>query len=1157
MISRHAGHFVATSLFLILWGAGPCQSAPPEVRSFYMGFTPWPSDFTAAAVEDMYRFLGQNSDIVAEHIESVPWTEALEGKPFSEGLMNDWTSRRNSIPPHAKVYLAVSPLNGTRSGIADYRGTSEHMPLPKEFQGKQFNDAVVEKAYLNYCRRAAEFFKPDFMAIGIESNELFRNGSSQWTSYVELHRYVYRELKREFPNLPIFVSLTLHTMYEDSRGHGDQMVEALRPLMDSNDLVGISFYPFFKHLSGSVDDAFSWLAKEFDGFHKPYAIAETGESAARISFESDGSQIVLDGSPALQLSYYQKLLAFAEAKRFRFVISFMYKDYDALWNRIKRTSPAWFEVWRACGFLDANGVKRPAYDVWKMYFDRKLSIPSEARSAVSPNRIDLDSEWEFSIHGRARRKIIVPSSYAPVGGATLERTFEAPAPGSRRALLRFGGLVMTGEVWLNNRRLGAFGPWTPFIIDVTDSLRTGANHLRVELSDVDGFDPWNRSWITAIPRFGGIIRDVTLEWKPSIYIENARLDYKLTRNYHEARCELHVWTMNAESSPARVTISGTVIRDEQSQPFSTTAIIAPGKSTQTITFVVPKIVLWSPNAPNLYHLTVRLDRGTGVSDEFASITGFREFVAHGRDFCLNGQKFFLKGLFRHDIYGDQGYTLTEAQMEAEMADIKSLGCNFVRLGHYPHNARIVELAAHYGLLVSGEPPIFGLSQKDPRVIAGAKYCLGGLIRRDWNNPAVVIWFISNEAGTDLDYMKQMSAFVRDLDPSRLVSIVDNTKWTAENAPWGKFREAKIDFIAQNAYGSAFDGSYQKLEKILPPDLPYVISEWGGPSNNYRDILREGRFYLAHSILNHPDGPGIAGISFWEYQDIPMARWSPEGVLHWSLVDRYRNPYESYYALKTLYTGKQALPPRGRRLSPPAPEQLPQAMAPFEKYPGYEPLDLSHSVNSDAVMTDLHPVSALAYPEHLPLGYVAVAGLPFLLDRQLVILSGTTPSVHIAVGKSASEIEFLGQVCFNSLAHKPATGFAELPYLSEVFPSIENPPPFKGYPQAGAFGELAAEYVISYGDGSKESIALRNGIEIADYRMFFGLSWIDPIATDTERVISYKAAYGTKMYQMRLLSWRPKRTDLPIVSIDFNLKNPGYAPMLSAITVQEYGKPDAQ
>jgi hypothetical protein len=337
-----------------------------------MGFTPWPSDFTDQAVKDMYSFLDRNSDIVAEHIEGVPWTEALEDRPFSESLMRDWQTRKRSIPEHSKVYLAISPLNGTRSGLADYRGVSEHMPLPSAFERKSFGDEIVRKAYLNYCRRAVDFYKPDFLAVGIESNELFRNGPSQWAAYVEMHRYIYKELKREHPNLPIFVSLSLHTLYAYSREHGPEDMDAIRPLMNCNDVVAISFYPFFKHLSGDLDETLAWLVRNFDSFQKPYAVAETGESAAPISFENEGKRIVLEGSPAAQLSYYRKLLAFADSKRFRFVISFEYKDYDALWNRIKQSSPGWFGAWRACGLLDAKDRARPAYSVWVAYFKRPL-----------------------------------------------------------------------------------------------------------------------------------------------------------------------------------------------------------------------------------------------------------------------------------------------------------------------------------------------------------------------------------------------------------------------------------------------------------------------------------------------------------------------------------------------------------------------------------------------------------------------------------------------------------------------------------------------------------------------------------------------------------------------------------------------------------------
>jgi len=56
----------------------------------------------------------------------------------------------------------------------------------------------------------------------------------------------------------------------------------------------------------------------------------------------------------------------------------------------------------------------------------------------------------------------------PVGGATLARTFEAPRKSDKeRVLLRFDGLVTTGEVFINDAPLGQFGPYTPFSIDVT------------------------------------------------------------------------------------------------------------------------------------------------------------------------------------------------------------------------------------------------------------------------------------------------------------------------------------------------------------------------------------------------------------------------------------------------------------------------------------------------------------------------------------------------------------------------------------------------------------------------------------------------------------------------------------------------------------------
>ncbi|MEW5979652.1 MAG: glycoside hydrolase family 2 TIM barrel-domain containing protein [Acidobacteriota bacterium] len=780
-----------------------------------------------------------------------------------------------------------------------------------------------------------------------------------------------------------------------------------------------------------------------------------------------------------------------------------------------------------------------------------LTIAATAQPASS---LSLNGEWTFSIQGQGHKKMNVPSTYLPVGGATLEREFTMPVlPNGGRALLRFDGIVMTAEVFINGTSVGQYGPYTPFTIDITNHLRSGVNHLLVNLTDLGGFAPWGREWVTAFPRYGGIIRDVTLEFKPAVYIEKARLDYDFSSDYRRATCRLNVWLVNTLDRVERLELSASLEPAEPRRPFGLDVRPTPGRSQHTLRFGLDPVRLWSPESPELYNLTVRLTRAGEEWDRFQSLTGFKDFVARGRHFYLNGRKFFLKGIFRHDIYGGQGHTLTRAQMESEIADIKSLGCNFLRLGHYPQHAYITELAARYGLLTSGEPPVFGLDQNNANVVEGAKFCLRGLIERDWNNPAAAFWIIANESGTHLAYMKEVASFVRSLDPRRLVTIVDNTKWNGQNVPWRDFRLAGIDFICQNAYGAAFDGSYEKLDKLLPDDLPFVISEWGGTSNVYSSVLREGRYYFERSCLVRETGPCIAGISFWEYQDIPLSRWTEEGLLHWALVDVDRRPYETYYALKSLYTGRKVLPPRGRLLVPNMEEELPRPLAGerMERFAGYEVLDVSGIVNSRRIISELNLESPLAYPEQLPLGNVAVAGLPFRLENQLVALSRRTPSVRIPVGHAASELLFLGHVCFNSLAKAPSASPPELPYLSEVYPGIETPAPLKGYPQAGAFGETVGQYTLVYEDEEQESIPLQNGIHFADYRLFYGFSRIDAVATATERVLSYKGDHGAKAYQMRLFSYRPKRPGTPIQELRFSLKNFDYVPLLAGITSRRY------
>src|SRR4026207_525510 len=100
------------------------------------------------------------------------------------------------------------------------------------------------------------------------------------------------------------------------------------------------------------------MTGNFDSYQKPYAMVETNDAAERLPLPQ--AKVVIEGSPAKQLAYYQRLLELARKRKFAFVISFIHQDYDALWEKIKGHSPELFMAWRDCGLLDQEGRPRPA-----------------------------------------------------------------------------------------------------------------------------------------------------------------------------------------------------------------------------------------------------------------------------------------------------------------------------------------------------------------------------------------------------------------------------------------------------------------------------------------------------------------------------------------------------------------------------------------------------------------------------------------------------------------------------------------------------------------------------------------------------------------------------------------------------------------------------
>jgi hypothetical protein len=132
----------------------------------------------------------------------------------------------------------------------------------------------------------------------------------------------------------------------------------------------VSFYPFMAMLRDRMNECLSWLETEFDEFEKPYVFSESGEPAEPVVLKSLG--FTIPASPEAQQIVLDKLLSFAQRREAEFLIWFLPRDYDGLWEKIRAEAPEFFGVWRDCGLLDGEGNERPAYRLWRAHFELPL-----------------------------------------------------------------------------------------------------------------------------------------------------------------------------------------------------------------------------------------------------------------------------------------------------------------------------------------------------------------------------------------------------------------------------------------------------------------------------------------------------------------------------------------------------------------------------------------------------------------------------------------------------------------------------------------------------------------------------------------------------------------------------------------------------------------
>ncbi|MFQ5690352.1 MAG: hypothetical protein ACE5HQ_08785 [Gemmatimonadota bacterium] len=351
-------------------GPGDSARGPVPTRSFRMGFTPFPYAATPQAANDLYQKVRDNGDMIAHHLDGgIPWPEALAGTAYDPAVEAELTDRLARTDPSEPVYLAITPLNGTRDGLADYWGSSQGLPRPGPWAARNLASPEVIDAFVNYSLDLIDRFQPRWFNYGIEVSELAFNNSGEFDRLLTFASQVYPRIKAAHPELPTFVSLAMKAP-DIARAFKLQLAwGALEPF---SDYVGASVYPyiFFSQTNGDPATlAADWLTQlRVLARGKPIVVAETAWIAEPLLIPEFGVNVA--AVPQNQSDYVDRLLSEADALGAEFVVWFFAVDFDRLWEGLLGRDPV-ARIWRDTGLWDESLTARPALSAWRDWLIRR------------------------------------------------------------------------------------------------------------------------------------------------------------------------------------------------------------------------------------------------------------------------------------------------------------------------------------------------------------------------------------------------------------------------------------------------------------------------------------------------------------------------------------------------------------------------------------------------------------------------------------------------------------------------------------------------------------------------------------------------------------------------------------------------------------------
>ena len=463
--------------------------------------------------------------------------------------------------------------------------------------------------------------------------------------------------------------------------------------------------------------------------------------------------------------------------------------------------------------------------------------------------VNLNESWMFSKVNSAWEMVDFPHTWngydGQDGGDDYFRGTCMYSKPVRRALLpkadkyyiEFQGTNSEAALYINRNEVahhkGGYSTWRADITDALYGDEISTFLIKVDNKVTEEMYPCEMDF----PNYGGVYRDVNII---CVNKSHFALDYfgsqgiKITPvvNENSADVEIEVFPENIKDSQNIII----VIKSDRGEVLYAKELSSD--ETKTV-ITVDNVHLWNGvKDPYLYTAEAFIVEGDEILDNISVKFGCRSYKLDAdKGFILNGEEYPLYAVARHQDRWIKGNALSCEDMDEDMALIRELGANAVRLAHYQHNQYFYDLCDKYGLVVWAEIPYINKHVSTAK--ESTRNQLKELIIQNYNHPSIIVWGISNELSLEDDYEdmtenhKYLNNLAHSLDSTRLTAI-GSIASTPENDPFIRITDAVGYNLYYGWYGGNIEDNGPWLDNFHKhnPDMPIGVSEYGCESLNW-------------------------------------------------------------------------------------------------------------------------------------------------------------------------------------------------------------------------------------------------------------------------------------------------------------------------------------